>query len=118
MVQTDITQLSKECNNAPVIPADVVNMDDLKKLITPKTKLVSLTYPHNPTGVLIDEEKLRAIIEIVEEKQTFLLLDETYRDMCFVKKLPVAATLSDKVISVSSMSKSYGLPGIRIGWII
>jgi aspartate/methionine/tyrosine aminotransferase len=94
------------------------DIEDLRKLITPKTKLVSLTYPHNPTGVLIDEEKLRAIIEIVEEKQTYLLLDETYRDMCFVEKLPVAATLSDRAISISSMSKSYGLPGIRIGWII
>ncbi|HEY1870003.1 MAG TPA: pyridoxal phosphate-dependent aminotransferase, partial [Chitinophagaceae bacterium] len=94
------------------------DIDDLRKLITPKTKLVSLTYPHNPTGVLIDEEQLRGIIEIIEEKQTYLLLDETYRDMCFVEKLPVAATLSDRVISISSMSKSYGLPGIRIGWII
>lgn len=46
------------------------------------------------------------------------MLDETYRDMCFGEKLPVAATLSDRVISISSMSKSYGLPGIRIGWIL
>jgi aspartate/methionine/tyrosine aminotransferase len=89
----------------------------LEALITPKTKLVSLTYPHNPTGVLIDESKLRAIIKMIEEKQTYLLLDETYRDMCFVEKLPVAATLSERAISISSMSKSYGLPGIRIGWI-
>ncbi|MBI3233334.1 MAG: pyridoxal phosphate-dependent aminotransferase, partial [Bacteroidetes bacterium] len=90
---------------------------ELEKLITPKTKLVSLTYPHNPTGVLIDENKLRSIIKIIEEKKTYLLIDETYRDMCFVEKLPIAATLSNRVISISSMSKSYGLPGIRIGWI-
>jgi aspartate/methionine/tyrosine aminotransferase len=90
----------------------------LEKLITDKTKLVSLTYPHNPTGVLITEEKLNAIIRLVEKKETYLLLDETYRDMSFAEKLPVAATLSDRVISISSMSKSYGLPGIRIGWIL
>src|SRR5215471_16219559 len=53
---------------------------ELEKLITPRTKLVSLTYPHNPTGVLIDETNLREVIKIVEEKQIFLLLDETYRD--------------------------------------
>jgi aspartate/methionine/tyrosine aminotransferase len=94
-----------------------LDITELERLITPRTKLVSLTYPHNPTGVVIDEIKLRAIIKIVEEKETYLLLDETYRDMCFVEKLPVAATLSERVISISSMSKSYGLPGIRIGWI-
>lgn len=94
-----------------------LDISELEKLITPETKLVSLTYPHNPTGVMIDENKLRAIIKIIEEKQTWLLLDETYREMCFAEKLPVAATLSDRVISISSMSKSYGLPGIRIGWI-
>src|SRR4051812_43109273 len=94
-----------------------VDIVELEKLITPGTKLVSLTYPHNPTGVLINGSKLRDIIKMVEEKQTYLLLDETYREMCFVEKLPVAATLSERVISVSSMSKSYGLPGIRIGWI-
>jgi aspartate/methionine/tyrosine aminotransferase len=90
----------------------------LEKLITSKTKLVSLTYPHNPTGALIDKQKLLAIVELVERKGIYLLLDETYREMCFVEKLPVAATLSDKVISIASMSKSFGLPGIRIGWML
>ncbi|MBS1978822.1 MAG: pyridoxal phosphate-dependent aminotransferase [Bacteroidetes bacterium] len=90
---------------------------ELEKLITPATKFISLTYPHNPTGVMIDEEKLMEIIALAERKNVFLLFDETYRDMCFVKRLPVAASISEKAISISSMSKSYGLPGIRIGWI-
>ena len=99
---------------------DGFNLDikALEKLITKRTKLVSLTYPHNPTGVLINEAKLKEIVELVERKGTYLLLDETYRDMSFGEKLPVAASLSDRVISISSMSKSYGLPGIRIGWIV
>ncbi len=95
-----------------------LDLDALEEMITPNTKLVSLTYPHNPTGVLIDEETLQKIIAIIEKKETFLLMDETYREMSFVKPLPVAATLSDRVISISSMSKSYGLPGIRMGWIV
>ncbi|MEO5888923.1 MAG: pyridoxal phosphate-dependent aminotransferase [Ferruginibacter sp.] len=95
-----------------------LDIKELEKLITGKTKLVSLTYPHNPTGVLINQEKLNEIVRLVERKNTFLLIDETYREMSFAEKLPVAATLSDRVISISSMSKSYGLPGIRIGWIL
>ncbi|HYK45122.1 MAG TPA: pyridoxal phosphate-dependent aminotransferase [Parafilimonas sp.] len=95
-----------------------LDLDELQNLITEQTKLVSLTYPHNPTGVMIDEATLRKIIDIVESKNTWLLFDETYRDMCFGPQLLVAASLSERVISVSSMSKSYGLPGIRIGWLI
>lgn len=95
-----------------------IDINQLEKQITSKTKLVSLTYPHNPTGVLINEDQLKAIVDLVERKGTYLLMDETYREMSFTKQLPVAATLSDRVISISSMSKSYGLPGIRIGWIL
>jgi aspartate/methionine/tyrosine aminotransferase len=94
-----------------------LNTDELERRITPSIKLVSLTYPHNPTGSLIDEATLLNIIRIIEKKNCYLLLDETYREMSFTEKLPVAASLSDKVISISSMSKAYGLPGIRIGWI-
>jgi aspartate/methionine/tyrosine aminotransferase len=47
-----------------------------------------------------------------------LLVDETYRDMSFAAKLPVAASLSERAVSVASMSKSYGIPGIRVGWLI
>jgi aspartate/methionine/tyrosine aminotransferase len=90
----------------------------LEELISADTKLVSLTYPHNPTGVLISEETLKKIIALVEKKNTWLLFDETYREMSFGKKLPVAASLSERVISIGSMSKSFGLPGIRIGWAI
>jgi len=95
-----------------------LDLSELERLITKETKLVSLTYPHNPTGVLITEAKLKSIIQLIERKGTTLLLDETYREMCFGEKLPVAATLSDRVISISSVSKSFGLPGIRIGWIL
>jgi aspartate/methionine/tyrosine aminotransferase len=95
-----------------------LDLQQLENSITPQTKLVSLTYPHNPTGAIIDLETLKKIVEIIERKQILLLLDETYRDMNFREPIPVAAGLSERIISISSMSKSYGLPGIRIGWII
>jgi aspartate/methionine/tyrosine aminotransferase len=95
-----------------------VNISELERLIRPETKLVSLTTPHNPTGVMLSESDLRAIINVVEARGCKLLIDETYREMGFSAPPPVAASLSKNVISVSSMSKSYGLPGIRLGWLI
>jgi len=92
------------------------DIDELSNMITPTTKLVSLTHPNNPTGSMISEQDLRDIIDIVEAHDIYLLFDETYRELEFQKPLPPAASLSPKVISISSMSKCYGLPGIRIGW--
>jgi aspartate/methionine/tyrosine aminotransferase len=94
------------------------DLDALEKMITPKTKLVSLTHPNNPTGAMISEEDLRKVIEMVESHDTFLLFDETYRHMASDESLlPPAATLSSNAISIASMSKCYGLPGIRTGWL-
>ena len=95
-----------------------VDLDRLASLIRPDTKLVSLTCPHNPTGTQMTAGELRQAVELVERRGTRLLVDETYRDMYKDEPLPVAATLSDRVISVSSLSKTYGLPGIRIGWAV
>ena len=64
------------------------------------------------------DDELIALVAMIEKKGTYLLIDETYREMVFGQGLPVAATLSDRVISISSMSKAFGLPGIRIGWMI
>lgn len=94
------------------------DLKKLEQLIQPNTRVVSLTYPHNPTGTTLSESELREVISLVESKGCYLLFDETYRDMTFGPPLPVAASLSPKAISVSSLSKSYGLPGIRIGWLI
>lgn len=84
----------------------------------PNTRLVSITCPHNPTGTLIAREQLSALIELVEESGCRLLVDETYRDLSYGRQLPIAASLSTSVISVCSLSKAFGIPGIRVGWII
>ena len=95
-----------------------LDLDRLADLVTPATKYVSLTDPHNPTGTVLTQAELEAIITLVETRGCYLLLDETYRDLRFGPPLPLAADLSDRAVSVSSMSKAYGLPGIRIGWVI
>jgi len=94
------------------------DLNELEKMITPQTKLVSLTHPNNPTGSMISEKDLHRVIELVESHDTFLLFDETYRHMAPDENLlPPAASLSSNVISIASMSKCYGLPGIRTGWL-
>jgi aspartate/methionine/tyrosine aminotransferase len=93
------------------------DLKELHKLVKPQTKLISLTHPNNPTGSMISKETLDELIGWVESNNLYLLFDETYREMGFETTLPPAATLSPKVISISSMSKCYGLPGIRIGWL-
>lgn len=86
--------------------------------ITPRTKLISITTPHNPTGMVMSREELNELIAIAEKNHVYLLVDETYRDACFKTPYPLLAAQSPRVISVSSLSKAYGLPGIRMGWII
>jgi aspartate/methionine/tyrosine aminotransferase len=95
-----------------------IDPDQLMALVTPRTKYVSVTLPHNPTGVTMIEADLRSVIGRVEEAGCRLLVDETYREMTFGDPLPVAATLSERVVSVSSLSKTYGIPGIRSGWLV
>lgn len=94
------------------------DLDKLRKLVKPNTKLISLTHPNNPTGSVITKEELKEAIEIAEEVGAYLMVDETYRDLMFGTPPPCAATLNKRAISLTSMSKTWGLPGIRIGWAV
>src|SRR5688500_14365023 len=67
---------------------------------------------------MFDLATLGALVALAERSGAMLLVDETYRDLTHGDPLPLAVTLSPRVISVSSMSKAYGLPGLRIGWAI
>jgi len=80
--------------------------------------LVSITTPHNPSGVALKTADLRAILAMADARSTPILVDETYRDMNFHEEVPVASALSKNALSVCSLSKTFGLPGIRIGWVI
>ncbi len=92
-------------------------LDQLEKLITPRTKLISLTHPNNPTGSMITREELESAIRLAESHGITLMFDETYSELVYGDMLPSAASLSPNAVIISSMSKCYGLPGIRIGWL-
>ena len=95
-----------------------IDLDRVASALTPATKLISVTCPHNPTGVMLSEPELRGLADLTARHGGRLLVDETYRDLSYDGRLPSAASLGEHVISVSSLSKAYGVPGIRIGWLI
>jgi aspartate/methionine/tyrosine aminotransferase len=96
-----------------------IDIEAIQQAITPATRLISITNPHNPSGRLYSAETIDTLVLLAERYHCHLLIDETYRDLNFQTPLmPYYAEQSESVISVSSVSKSFGAPGIRIGWII
>lgn len=96
------------------------DLNKLEDLIDNKTKLLVLNVPHNPTGAVIPEADLKTILGWAEEKGFWVLCDEVYHDLVLESKNvpPYARTLSPRAISVGSMSKAYGLSGLRLGWFV
>ncbi len=107
-----------DCLDLEFETAFALDVDALAARVRPTTRLISLTTPHNPTGAALSRETLTRVIALAEACGAHLLVDETYRDMAFAPLPPIAATLSARAISVSSLSKGFGLPGIRVGWIV
>lgn len=92
--------------------------EDIARLLQPNTRLVSITTPHNPTGTILPGAELTRIAELCRSRGVRLLVDETYRDLTPGGAPPLATRLGDHVISVASLSKAYGLPGLRLGWLV
>ena len=95
-----------------------LDVDRLEAALRPNTKIISITTPHNPTGVALPAEVLGEVAALAARRGCRLVVDETYRDLCYGKLPSLAASLGPHVISVSSLSKAYGIPGIRLGWIV
>lgn len=92
---------------------------DLQKLIKPNTKVLSINFPHNPTGSLLTEEELKQVVELARHHNITIFSDEMYRFMEYNAKdrLPCVSDLYDQAISLFGLSKTFGLPGLRLGWL-
>jgi aspartate/methionine/tyrosine aminotransferase len=95
-----------------------LDVAEVERALRPNTRYISVTCPHNPTGTVFSRADLDALIAIAEAHGCYLLVDETYRDLSYGQKLPAAASLGKSAISVSSLSKAFGIPGIRVGWLV
>lgn len=93
--------------------------DELRRLIQPNTRMLAVNFPNNPTGKVISRERWAQLVEIAREADLWLFSDEVYRGLERDPDhtLPQAADLYEKGLSLNVLSKAYGLPGLRVGWI-
>jgi aspartate/methionine/tyrosine aminotransferase len=96
-----------------------LDLDALAALLRPTTKLVAVNFPNNPTGALPDPDTWERLVALCDERGIRLFSDEVYRGLerAGTAALPQAADRSDTAMSLGVMSKAYGLPGLRIGWL-
>jgi aspartate/methionine/tyrosine aminotransferase len=97
----------------------VADTDDLRRLVTAKTRLIIICTPNNPTGARLTDDELDAICRIAGEHGAWVLSDEIYRGAeRDGRESPSVWGRYERVVVTSGLSKAYGLPGLRIGWIV
>jgi aspartate/methionine/tyrosine aminotransferase len=110
--QVKIMQLKPDNNFLP-------DIEELRSMVSEKTKMICLNNPNNPTGALLPEEELMKIIKIASSVDAYVLCDEVYRHLNHKPGYaPSIVDLYEKGISTSSMSKVFSLAGLRLGWVV
>ncbi len=96
-----------------------LDMDDLKASLRPNTRAVIINSPHNPTGYLADRESLDTLVNLAERHGFMIFSDEVYRGLEHdpANQQPALCDLSEQAVSLGVLSKTYGMAGLRIGWI-
>ena len=97
-----------------------LDRQELIDAVNPKTKIISLVNPNNPTGKILSKEEMEAVVSIARKFDVWLLADEVYSgaERASVEETPSFYGSYEKVIVVNGLSKAYGLPGLRIGWVV
>ncbi|MGE8143771.1 aminotransferase class I/II-fold pyridoxal phosphate-dependent enzyme [Pseudomonas frederiksbergensis] len=95
-----------------------LDIDEVAAAIRPNTKLISINFPHNPTGKILERERFDALVTLCRQHGIYLFSDEAYRLLGVgCEQLPAVADVYERGLSLAVMSKPYGLPGLRVGWI-
>lgn len=96
-----------------------LDLDLLARQVTPRTRLIVVNVPHNPTGMLPDRTTFDGLVAIAEDAGAHLVVDEVYRYLEFdpADRLPAGADALKRGVSVGVMSKSFAMAGLRIGWL-
>lgn len=94
--------------------------DDLAALVEPRTRLIVVNFPHNPTGALPSRADIGRVADIARDADVHLFCDEMYRflEQDPVDRLPSGPELYEKAVALFGMSKTYGLAGLRVGWLV
>jgi aspartate/methionine/tyrosine aminotransferase len=97
-----------------------LDLDDLERQLTDRTRLVVVNFPHNPTGYLPSRSFVNALCAMADRRGFLIFCDEVYRGLEYdpADRLPALAELTDRAVSLGVMSKTYGLAGLRIGWLV
>lgn len=96
-----------------------LDLDAVRAALRPNTTMISVNFPNNPTGAIPRREDFDALVALCREKGLWLFSDEVYRllELDPSKRVPQAADLYERGISLNVLSKAYGLPGLRVGWL-
>lgn len=99
-----------------------IDLDEVRARLTPRTRLIIVTTPHNPSGTSLDRATLAELAELAESVGAHVLVDEVYLDAVnlggYAGRVESATTVDGPVIVTSSLTKSYGLNGLRCGWAV
>jgi aminotransferase len=94
--------------------------EDLEKAITPKSKILVLNYPHNPTGAILEKEDLERLAPVIKKHNLYVISDEIYAELTYGKKHVSMASLPDmkeRTIYISGFSKAFAMTGWRLGYV-
>ena len=97
-----------------------LDINRLQNVLRPTTKLVVVNFPHNPTGYVPTESEYRDLVDLVRRHGIYLLSDEMYRFLEIEphSTLPSACEIYERAFSLFGLSKTFGLPGLRVGWMV